>query len=81
MAMALFQKHILASSNLRDVAHYCILHRIDHLTTMDFLCEALRNGIYTQNDCDDFIQKVLVKGGKLPVQRMQEYICQPKFFI
>ncbi len=81
MAMALFQKHILASSNLRDVAQYCHLNSIDHLTTMDFLCEALKKGIYTLNDCDDFIQKALAKGGKLPVQRMQEYICQPKYFI
>jgi hypothetical protein len=66
-------KVILASSNLRDVASYCKMHSIEHLVTMDFLCEAKRKGILTEAECDTFIANVKTAGSKLPVHKMADY--------
>jgi len=66
---------ILASSNLKDIAHYCELHNIDYLTTMDFLCQALNSGKLTVQQCDEFISRVKASGSKLPVARMGDYDC------
>lgn len=81
MAVAKFQKHILASSNLKDIKHYCSLHGIDYLTTMDFLCEARNSGLFTTQRCNDFISKVLNSGSKLPHRSMEEHDCRKLDFI
>src|SRR5690606_30822709 len=52
MAVVRYTQDILASSNLKDIAHYCKMHSIAYLTTMDFLCEALKNGIMSESDCN-----------------------------
>lgn len=67
---------IIGSSNLKDVKSYCAMHSIELLTTMDFLCEALRKGVLSEANCDDFISRVLAAGSKLPVKKMSEYSCQ-----
>ena len=76
MALARYQKHILASSNLRDIAHYCKMHQVLYLTTMDFLCYALQRGVFDLPRCDAFIKRVLDKKAKLPVQRMADFECR-----
>jgi len=67
---------IIGSSNLSDVKRYCNLHSIELLTTMDFLCEALKKGLLNVNQCDDFISNVLKSGSKLPVKKMSEFKCR-----
>ena len=67
LAVARYNKNILASSNLKDIKSYCIMHKIEYLTTMDFLCEALNKGIFDMQRCNDFIEKVIKSGSKLPV--------------
>ncbi|HQW47267.1 MAG TPA: hypothetical protein PLZ98_09330 [Chitinophagaceae bacterium] len=76
LAVARFNKNILASSNLKDIKNYCAMHKIDYLTTMDFLCAALAKGIFDDKRCDAFLQKVITKGGKLPVKKMADYKCR-----
>lgn len=76
LAVARYTKNVLASSNLRDVGNYCNMHQIDLLTTMDFLCEALRTNKMDLNRCNLFIQNVLLKGSRLPVKRMEDYLCR-----
>ena len=46
-----------------------------YLTTMDFLAEAFRNQILTENECDDFIKTVKDKGSKLinGIDRIRDY--------
>lgn len=68
-------KDILASSNLKDIANYCKMHSIEYLTTMDFLCEAMRIGILSEVECDLFITRVKAAGSKLPVNKMSEHPC------
>jgi predicted nucleic acid-binding protein len=80
LAVVRYSKDILASSNLKDTAHYCKLHQINYLTTMDFLCQAVKNGQLTEADCDDFIQRVLKAGSRLPVKKWGEYECREVMF-
>lgn len=75
LAVARYSKNIIASSNLTDIKNYCNLHKVEYLTTMDFLCEALKNGIFDLIRCNQFITKVLSKNGKLPVTKMEDYKC------
>ncbi|MCR9080962.1 MAG: hypothetical protein NXH89_00965 [Cyclobacteriaceae bacterium] len=76
LAVVRYSKDILASSNLKDTAHYCKLHQITYLTTMDFLCQAVKNGQLTHSDCDDFIQRVLKAGSRLPVKKLKDFDCR-----
>ena len=80
LAFARYNKRILASSNLRDTKSYCEMHKIDYLTTMDFLCRALSTGFYTEAECDSFISKVLNAKSKLPVKRMADFNCRKILF-
>ena len=81
MAIARFQKNILASSNLKDIGQYCKMHNVDYLTTMDFLCYALKTGFFDEIRCDNFITAVLNQGSKLPVKSMKEYTCRELTFV
>jgi hypothetical protein len=76
LAVARYNQNILASSNLKDIKTYCNTHKIDYLTTMDFLCHALKTGIFTLVRCDTFISTVLAASSKLPVKSMREYQCR-----
>ncbi|SDC50385.1 hypothetical protein SAMN04488104_10017 [Algoriphagus faecimaris] len=76
LAVVRYSKDILASSNLKDIASYCKMHHITYLTTMDFLCQAVKNGQLTKSACDNFIQRVLKAGSRLPVKKWEEYECR-----
>ena len=76
LAVARYNNHILASSNLKDIKTYCDFHNIEYLTTMDFLCEAVSKGIFDNQRCNDFIEMVINAGSKLPVLKMQDWECR-----
>lgn len=76
MAVARYSDSILASSNLKDIKHYCELHKITYLTTMDFLCEAISTKKWTLQRCNDFIVRVKAAGSKLPVDNMSQWKCR-----
>jgi len=76
MAVARYNKHILASSNLKDIAEYCKMHKVYYLTTMDFLCRALETKIFDVERCNKFITAVLSNNSKLPVKKMEDYKCK-----
>lgn len=81
LAVARYNKNILASSNLKDIKNYCAMHKIDYLTTMDFLCHALNTGVFDEARCDAFLKKVITAGGKLPVKKMKDYTCRTIDFL
>jgi hypothetical protein len=81
LAVSRYNKQILASSNLRDIKEYCNRHKMDYLTTMDFLCEALRTGLFTEERCNNFLRQVLAATGKLPVKNMKDYNCRSINFL
>lgn len=81
LAYVRYTNNIIASSNLKDTKHYCSLHKIEYLTTMDFLCNAFKNKQFTLTRCNNFIKEVLKRGGKLPVTKMEEYKCRVLDFL
>jgi len=68
-------KDVLGSSNLKDIKEYCASHDITYLTTLDFLYYAYIRKKMTKKECDEFIQKVLSKGSKLPLVDISTYSC------
>ena len=80
MAVAKYNKNILASSNLKDTKSYCKMHKIDYLTTMDFLCVAYKKKMFDLNRCNAFISKVLVAGNKLPIEKFEDFDCREIIF-
>lgn len=74
MAVARFNKQIIASSNLKDIKVYCKENSIKYITTMDVLVEALENKIMDETECDYFIYNVKLKGSKLPCDTIKEYV-------
>jgi len=76
MAVARYSKNIIGSSNLRDIKIYCEEHEIVYLTTIDFLCQALKTNKMDLEACNTFIRKVLGAGSRLPVSNMDRYQCR-----
>ncbi|MBN8703351.1 MAG: hypothetical protein J0M08_09815 [Bacteroidetes bacterium] len=74
MAVARFQNHYIASSNLIDIKAYCKQYNIIYYTTMDILVIAMNKKIMTEKECDEFIKDVKAKGSKLPCDTMKEYL-------
>lgn len=78
LAFARYSKNIIASSNLRDIKIYCEMHEVAYLTTFDFLCEALKVGLFDANRCDEFIRKNLSKRppAAFPATSMSQFTCR-----
>lgn len=76
LAFVRYTNNIIASSNLKDIKEYCNKYTIDYLTTMDFLCQAIKIGLFDINRCDIFINNVISKGSRLPVTKMEDYTCR-----
>lgn len=74
MAYCKFHQDVLASSNLKDIKHYCEENGIQYLTTMDFLAEAYQRGILSESESDLFIHNVKSKGSKLPCNTIKEFL-------
>lgn len=79
MAVARYQKNIIASSNLKDIRKYCEKNNITYLTTLDILLEAVDKGIILESECDGIIQKIKAKNSKLPVDSTAEYRRMKRF--
>lgn len=75
MAVARFDKNIIASNNFRDVKSYCELHDITYLSTMDFLYEAYRSKVMTLAEIDYMIHTLITmkSPARIPCTRLEEY--------
>lgn len=78
MAYCKFHQDVLASSNLKDIKHYCEENGIQYLTTMDFLAEAYQRGILSEAESDLFIYNVKLQGSKLPCNTIKEFLIGQK---
>ena len=74
LAYAKFNRDVLASSNLKDIIKYCRFHKIKYITTIDLLVMGYTQGVFTEENCDDFIQTVRRRGSKLPNQSFSEIL-------
>ncbi len=75
LAVARYTHDIVASSNIKDIQIYCQDHQIKYLTTMDILCEAIKRGQLSKDECNHFITKVIAAGSRLPVSEIDLYSC------
>jgi predicted nucleic acid-binding protein len=73
MAYARFNESIIASSNLKDIHAYCLENRIQYLTTMDILLEALDVQLISEIEANQFITQVKSQNNRLPVDTIKEY--------
>lgn len=58
MVYCRFNNHVIGSSNLKDITDYCDEHRITYLTTLDFLYYAIRRGLISKKEAEEFITEV-----------------------
>lgn len=73
MAFARFHESIIASSNLKDILAYCRKNRIQYLTTMDILLQALAEQVISEEEANAFIVRVKSQKSRLPVDTIEEY--------
>lgn len=74
MAIAKYGREVIASSNFRDVTEYCDANGIEYIGFMDILFIAVKKGIYTLEECNDFIHVITtINQAKLPVYKIEEY--------
>jgi hypothetical protein len=81
LAFLRYNKDVLGSSNLKDIREYCEQYDIPYFTTMDFLCEAIKKEVLTEDECNDFVKTVLAKHSKLPCKTFYEYDCATRSVI
>ena len=74
LAIAKFNKHFVASGNIKDIKDYCYNIRIKFMTTIDILIEAYKKGLMTVQECDDFIQLVRSKNSHLPNKKFTQLL-------
>lgn len=74
LAIARYEKDVIASSNFRDVADYCKKYSIEHIGVMDILTIAVRRDIFTVNDCNKFMNDaIVINDAKFPVAKYENY--------
>lgn len=74
MAIARYDKEVIASSNFRDVVTYCEEHEIEYIGVMDILVIALRKKIFDEATCNKFIHDAMViNEAKFPVSEIGAY--------
>lgn len=73
LAVARYSKKYVASSNISQIATYCMQNGIGYYTTMDLLQEATVKGIMSDADCDAFITEVKNRGSRLPCNTIDQY--------
>jgi predicted nucleic acid-binding protein len=79
MAYCKYNHDIIASSNLKDIRDYCDKNDITYITTMDFLYEAFKKSILTEEECNVFISNVIGKGSILPDIKITDYQSRTLF--
>lgn len=75
MAMARYEKDVIASSNFSDIKTYCDVNGIEYLGCLDILYIAMQKGLMTEAECDAFISNAMaLNHARFPVSAMKDYI-------
>lgn len=75
MVYCKFHNDVVGSSNTKDITKYCNENNITFLTTNDFLFYAIKRGLLTKNEAEEFIKKVRSLGSMPPIVDFDNYIC------
>lgn len=75
LAIARYDRDVVASSNFRDVSEYCEQFSIEHIGVMDILTIAVRRGIYTIEECNKFMHDAdIFNDARFPVRSFEDYV-------
>ena len=74
MAYCKFTNNVIGSSNLKDISDYCEQNGVTYLTTIDFLYYAIRRGLMSVDEAQQFVVEVVAKGSKLPFVDFSTYV-------
>ncbi len=74
MAYCKFTNNVIGSSNLKDISDYCEQNGVTYLTTIDFLYYAIRRGLMSVDEAQQFVVDVVAKGSKLPKVDFLTYV-------
>jgi len=74
MSYCKFTDNVVVSSNLKDVGNYCRMHQIPVITTLDLVKWLYDHQIWSEYDCNTFINVVIRKGGKLPFKSINTFL-------
>lgn len=84
MAVAKYNKNIIASSNYRDIVPYCTANSIQYIGTLDILTIALQKGVFDVNRCNTFISIARsVNNARFPARviHITDYVAPDLSFI
>ena len=73
MVYCKFNNDVIASSNITEITDYCDANNIQYITTMDFIAQALKIGLMTEDECDLFLTIVIAKKSTLPYNKISKY--------
>lgn len=71
-----YYKHIIASSNTKDIVPFCKEFSIAYLTTLDILTVAIDRKKITKIEANQCIKKILSNGSYLCCNNIDEHIKQ-----
>ena len=74
MAVCRYQKHIIASSNTKDIKPYCEEFQLAYLTTLDFLCIAIIKKKITLEEGQVCVDMIKQNGSRLYTYNLKEYL-------
>jgi predicted nucleic acid-binding protein len=78
IALTKIRGGIIASNNLRDIQKYVEEYKLEHITTGDILCEALEQGIMTEEEGNIIWANMLDKRRMLPSSTFTKFILTYK---
>lgn len=75
LALARFNKEVIASSNFRDIKDYADCFGIEYLGCIDILYIAWKNQFFSEEDCDCFISDAINHNcARFPCDKISKYI-------
>ncbi|ADY14296.1 hypothetical protein [Sphaerochaeta globosa] len=74
IALAIINDGLLASNNLRDVAHYVKIYNLQHITSPSILEAALNQKLVTEAQGNTIWASMLAKRRKLPNATFSDYL-------
>lgn len=75
MSMARYCHEVIASSNFRDVKSYADANGIEYIGCMDILYIAWKKGLFSAEDCHNFIAVAIRENqARFPVLKIEDYL-------
>ena len=74
MVFCRYNQDVIGSSNIKDIKDYCDKFQITYLTTIDFLYFAIKKGLMSVQDANQFVIEVINKDSTLPLVDFNTFV-------